>query len=95
MADSKRPKAPAPDAHRDEPFRPIMGQPTEPNTLARIDGPFDGEPLDLSELDGLLDDPEPAEFPASDTGFASLAEPAPLPPEIGRASCRERVLQVV
>ena len=38
------------------------------------------DPLDLSELDSILDDNTGTDFPASDTGLGPLPEPPPLPP---------------
>ena len=38
------------------------------------------DPLDLSELDSILDDNTGTDFPASDTGLGFMPEPPPLPP---------------
>ncbi len=67
MADKNTPKNKTPG-----------GKPVSPPESNKF---FDGEdPLDLSELDGILDDGADAEFPASDTGLGFLPEPPPLPP---------------
>ncbi|MEO6952437.1 MAG: hypothetical protein ABI321_11535 [Polyangia bacterium] len=67
MADKNTPKSKTPG-------KP-SAQKTDPNDI------FGGDdPLDLSELDSILDDSASTDFPASDTGLGVLPEPPPLPP---------------
>ncbi len=73
MSDPKRPKQPAAGATPNDPFRPISpGNFTEP-TSAEFE-----EPIDLSELDGLLD--EPTDFPSADTGMVMV--PGLIPDDV-------------
>ncbi len=75
MADKKLPKAPAKESHPDEPFRSISTPAhTEPNSFT-----IDDEPLDLADIEGLLDEAMPTDFPASDTGLGAAPLPPPLP----------------